>query len=107
MLRSALVLGALAFAAAPAAAASYSAKLIQPTTNRFIARDIVWNCGAAACQGATDDGRPVVLCQSLAKKRGPGRFASWSTAAPSPPTSSSAATHPPRRKPPEALAAAQ
>jgi hypothetical protein len=70
MLRSALVLGALAFATTPAAAASYSAKLIQPTTNRIIARDIVWNCGAAACQGATDDGRPLVLCQSLAKKAG-------------------------------------
>jgi hypothetical protein len=70
MFRSTLVLGALAFAATPAAAASYSAKLSQPTTNRYIARDIVWNCGPAACQGATDDGRPLVLCQSLAKKAG-------------------------------------
>jgi len=70
MLRSALVLGALAFAATPAAAASYSAKLIQPTTNRIIARDIVWNCGAAACQGATDESRPAVLCQALVKQAG-------------------------------------
>ena len=59
-----------ALAAGPAMAASYSATLTQPTSNRFIARDIVWNCGPAACQGATDNGRPVVLCQSLAKRAG-------------------------------------
>jgi len=40
------------------------------TSARFIARDIVWNCGPAACQGATENGRPVVLCQSLAKRAG-------------------------------------
>jgi hypothetical protein len=56
--------------ASPAAAASYSATLSQPTTNRFIARDIVWSCGLSACQGATENGRPVVLCQSLAKRAG-------------------------------------
>ena len=70
MLRSALAFSALALAAAPAAAASYSATLTQPTTDKFIARDIVWNCGPAACQGATANGRPVVLCQSLAKRAG-------------------------------------
>ena len=70
MLRPALAIFALVFTAAPAAAASYSATLAQPTTSRFIARDIVWNCGPAACQGATDNGRPVVLCQSLAKRAG-------------------------------------
>lgn len=70
MLRSALALSAIALLAVPAGAASYSAKLTQPTTTRFIARDIVWNCGPAACQGATENGRPVVLCQSLAKRAG-------------------------------------
>jgi len=70
MLRPSLTLLAIAIAAAPAGAASYSAKLTQPTTNRFIARDIVWNCGPDACQGATENGRPVVLCQSLAKRAG-------------------------------------
>ena len=53
-----------------AAAASYSATLIKPTSERFIARDIVWNCGPAACQGTTDQSRPLVLCQSLAKRAG-------------------------------------
>ena len=70
MLRPALALSAFAMASAPAAAASYSATLSQPTTNRFIARDIVWNCAAEACQGATENSRPLVLCQSLAKKAG-------------------------------------
>ena len=70
MLRSALALSALTLFAAPATAATYSATLSTPTSGRFIARDIVWNCGPAACQGATDESRPAVLCQSLAKQAG-------------------------------------
>jgi len=58
MLRSALAVTAIALAAAPAAAASYSATLTQPLTSKFIARDIVWSCGPAACQGATDESPP-------------------------------------------------
>lgn len=54
----------------PAIASSYSASLAAPESSRIIAQDIVWNCGPAACQGATDNGRPVVLCQSLAKRAG-------------------------------------
>ena len=70
MLRPLFALSAIALAAAPAAAANYSARLSAPTTDRFIARDIVWSCGPAACQGATDESRPAVLCQSLAKRAG-------------------------------------
>jgi hypothetical protein len=70
MLRLVLALSALTLTAVPAAAASYSAKLAAPTSDRFIARDIVWTCGPAACQGATDESRPAVLCQSLAKRAG-------------------------------------
>lgn len=70
MLRSALFLCAIALGAAPAVAASYSAKLAVPTNQRFIARDITWTCGADACQGSTSESRPVVLCQSLAKRGG-------------------------------------
>ena len=69
MLRSILILSAL-IAATPAAAANYSAKLAVPVAERVIARDVVWACGADACQGATEDSRPVVLCQSLAKRAG-------------------------------------
>ncbi|MCY7339528.1 MAG: hypothetical protein LH465_06195 [Sphingomonas bacterium] len=54
-----------------ASAASYSAKPIAPVAaKRIIVRDIVWSCGPAACQGATDTGRPILLCQGLAKKAG-------------------------------------
>ena len=70
MLRPALVLSALALAAVPAAASNYSARPIAPASGRFITRDIVWNCGPAACQGATEESRPLVLCQSLAKRTG-------------------------------------
>jgi hypothetical protein len=70
MYRPLLALAAAALAASPSVAATYSAKLIAPSTQRIIARDIVWNCGPAACQGASEESRPVVLCQSLAKRAG-------------------------------------
>jgi hypothetical protein len=70
MLRPALAFTALALAAAPASAATYSARLLAPADGRFITRDIVWQCGPAACLGATDNGRPLTLCQSLAKRVG-------------------------------------
>jgi hypothetical protein len=70
MLRSILTLSALLVAAAPAAASTYSARLASPTSERIIARDIVWNCGADSCRGASDESRPVVICQSLARRAG-------------------------------------
>ena len=70
MLRLVLGISAAALTVSPALAASYSAKLATPTSERFIARDITWNCGPDACQGATEESRPVVLCQSLAKRAG-------------------------------------
>ncbi|MEO6255481.1 MAG: hypothetical protein ABIO69_01585 [Sphingomicrobium sp.] len=70
MFRPLLALAAVALVASPSVAATYSAKLVAPATQRIIARDIVWNCGPAACQGATEESRPAVLCQSLAKRAG-------------------------------------
>jgi len=70
MFRPALALSVFVLAAAPAAAASYSATLVTPASGRFITGDITWSCGPAACQGSTDESRPVVLCQSLAKRAG-------------------------------------
>ena len=70
MLRSALAFAGALLMAGPAAAATYSATLDVPTSDRFIARDIVWTCSPAACQGATEESRPAVLCQSLAKRAG-------------------------------------
>jgi hypothetical protein len=70
MLRPALFLSALAVIAAPASAASYSAKLAAPASGHIVARDINWACGADGCQGATAESRPAVLCQALAKRVG-------------------------------------
>ncbi|HEX3678016.1 MAG TPA: hypothetical protein VHU79_11585 [Sphingomicrobium sp.] len=71
MTRFALIsLIAFSVGAAPAAASTYAATPAVPATGRFITGDITWNCGAAACQGATDESRPVVLCESLAKRMG-------------------------------------
>lgn len=70
MSRSLAFLAALALAG-PAAAGTYTAKPLAPVAEtRIIARDIVWNCGPDACQGATEESRPLVLCQSLAKRAG-------------------------------------
>jgi hypothetical protein len=69
MLRSLFLLSVVA-ASVPAAAAHYSAKLTAPASGRIVARDINWACGAGACQGATDESRPAVLCEALAKRAG-------------------------------------
>ncbi len=68
-----LALGFVAAFLLPAAtgAATYSAKPVNPVAaKRIVVRDISWACGPAACQGATDASRPIVLCQGLAKRAG-------------------------------------
>ena len=69
MFRSVLALSALVTATA-AGAAAYSAKPVTAASGRLITRDIVWRCGPHACQGSSDESRPAVLCQSLAKRAG-------------------------------------
>ena len=70
MLRPPIAFTALALIAMPASAATYSATPLSAASGRFITRDIVWRCGPDACLGATDNGRPLTLCQSLAKRAG-------------------------------------
>ena len=70
MLRSILTIGALAALAAPAGAASYSAKLANPANGHIVARDINGACIGDSCRGATDESRPAVLCQALVKQAG-------------------------------------
>lgn len=70
MLRPLLAIASLALATAPAAAATYSAKPAQPASARIAAANILWTCGSDACVGSTDNSRPVVLCQGLAKQAG-------------------------------------
>jgi hypothetical protein len=70
MTRTLALLAAIAIAA-PATAANYAGKPAAPVSkNRIVARDIVWNCGPDSCQGSTEESRPLVLCQSLAKEAG-------------------------------------
>ena len=70
MIRAVLIASAAFVAAAPAAAANYSARLARPAAGHIVARDINWACAGAACQGATDESRPPVLCQALVKQAG-------------------------------------
>ncbi len=67
-----LIAIAAALIGAPAAAATtYIAKpAIQPETARIIARDISWNCRSGACIGSTQESRPAILCEGLAKRAG-------------------------------------
>jgi hypothetical protein len=70
MLGPILLVSAFAAVAAPAAASNYSATLATPTHGRVIAREINWTCAGDTCQGATQESRPPVLCQALAKRAG-------------------------------------
>jgi hypothetical protein len=70
MIRAVLIASAAVLAAAPAVAANYSAKLASPAAGHIVARDVNWACDGAACQGATDESRPAVLCQALVKQAG-------------------------------------
>ena len=70
MIRFATAFALAALAASPALATNYSAKPIAPTGHKVVARDVIWACGPAACQGSTQESRPAIVCQSLAKKVG-------------------------------------
>jgi hypothetical protein len=70
MIRATVLLIALA-AAAPASAATYAGKPVAAVTEvKFVGRDIVWTQVGAGYQGSTNESRPLVLCQSLAKRAG-------------------------------------
>jgi hypothetical protein len=56
--------------AAPAAAATYSAKPAAKAPAKIAGREMLWSCSTDACTGNTAESRPLVLCQSLAKKAG-------------------------------------
>lgn len=57
--------------AAPAFAGTYSAKPVSaPAAGKIIGKDISWACTANGCRGSTEQSRPLVLCQDLAKRAG-------------------------------------
>lgn len=69
--RLAIALSAALLLPSVANAATYSAKPMTPlAAKRIVGRDISWSCGPAACMGSTEDSRPLVLCQGLAKEAG-------------------------------------
>ena len=70
MLRQTAILFALAALAAPAAGADYSAKLATALDGHVVARELNWTCAGGNCQGRTNESRPVVLCEALAKHAG-------------------------------------
>ena len=70
MSRSILIASAAILAAAPLGAATYSARLSAPASGHIVAREMNWACAGQSCQGATDESRPTVLCQALAKQAG-------------------------------------
>jgi hypothetical protein len=70
MFRAPFTLAAITLIAAPSAAVTYSAKPIVSVSGKIIARDVSWSCGPDACQGSTEESRPAVICQSLAKRTG-------------------------------------
>jgi hypothetical protein len=70
MIRSVSILFA-ALLAAPAVAGSYSATPVaksQPA--QVVTRDVAWSFKGGTFVGRTDQSRPLVLCQGLAKKVG-------------------------------------
>ncbi len=70
MTRTFALLTALAIAA-PATAATYAGKPAAPVGEaKFVSRDIIWNLAGGTYLGSTNESRPLVLCQSLAKRTG-------------------------------------
>ena len=71
MNRVAAFIAAASFLAAPAFAATYSAKPVAaPATAKIIGKDISWSCAGGNCRGSTEASRPLILCQDLAKRAG-------------------------------------
>jgi hypothetical protein len=70
MFRTLVVIAATAIAV-PAAAATYAGKPAAPTVDaKFVSRDIIWHLAGGRYQGSTNESRPLVICQSLAKRAG-------------------------------------
>lgn len=70
MFRPLLALAAIAVAT-PAVAATYAGTPVgQASETKLVSRDIIWTLAGGTYKGSTNESRPVVLCQSLAKQAG-------------------------------------
>lgn len=71
MTRFVLIFTATTALAGAAIAGSYSATpATAPAATRIVGKDIVWSCTGGSCQGSTEYGRSLVICQNLARKAG-------------------------------------
>ncbi|HYC95186.1 MAG TPA: hypothetical protein VEB39_05745 [Sphingomicrobium sp.] len=71
MKRVAAFIAAASFLAAPAFAATYSAKpAATPAAAKIIGKDISWARDGDTYRGSTEASRPLILCQDLAKRAG-------------------------------------
>ena len=71
MNRAAAFIAAASFLAAPAVAATYSAKpAAAPASAKIIGKDISWARDGDSYRGSTEASRPLILCQDLAKRAG-------------------------------------
>ena len=71
MNRVAAFIAAASFLAAPALAGTYSARPVTaPASSKIIGKDISWACAGGTCRGSTEESRPLILCQDLAKRTG-------------------------------------
>lgn len=55
---------------AAASAGNYSASIAAAPVGHLVVRDVLWSCAAGTCSGASDYSRPLIVCQSLARKAG-------------------------------------
>ena len=71
MNRVAAFIAAASFLAAPAFAATYSARPVAaPAPAKIIGKDISWARDGDSYRGSTEASRPLILCQDLAKRAG-------------------------------------
>ena len=71
MNRVAAFIAAASILAAPAVAATYTAKPVAvPTAAKIIGKDISWARDGDTYRGTTEASRPLILCQDLAKRAG-------------------------------------
>ncbi|HEY0628070.1 MAG TPA: hypothetical protein VGD23_01960 [Sphingomicrobium sp.] len=70
MNRVAAFIAAASFLAVPAFAGTYSAKPVAAPANKIMGKNISWACTGGTCRGSTEQSRPLLLCQDLAKRAG-------------------------------------
>ena len=61
---------AAASIAVPAVAGTYTARPASEPTGRIVTRDVLWASEAGVLTGRTEESRPTIICQGLAKRVG-------------------------------------